>query len=191
MNQSWKQERKLRHGVPSDDKKEPEYIYDGDTGTAFVNGFWRVVSQTQWERWQRSLVELKYKKAVVIAALRVFAFAGKKNLFEKLEANYFVCLTDGWGEIGMRIKVKSIEYYGYNLTIYDKSSDYPLNGPWYLVAIENSLGKELFTRSPIKGLDTALAEGKKIVDRKFRWFVEPRSAVEIFILGDDDRSTLR
>lgn len=87
----------------------------------------------------------------------------------------------------MRIKVKSIEYYGYNLTIYDNSSDYPLNGPWYLVAIENSLGKELFTRSPIKDLDTALAEGKKIVDRKFRWFVEPRSAVEIFILGDDDR----
>ena len=39
----------------------------------------------------------------------------------------------------MRIKVKSIEYYGYNLTIYDNSSDYPLNGPWYLVAIENSL----------------------------------------------------
>jgi hypothetical protein len=38
---------------PSDDEKEPEYIYDGDTGTAFINGQWRIVSQTQWERWQR------------------------------------------------------------------------------------------------------------------------------------------
>lgn len=40
--------------LTSDDEKEPEYIYDGDTGTAFINGKWRVVSQTQWERWQRS-----------------------------------------------------------------------------------------------------------------------------------------
>ena len=87
----------------------------------------------------------------------------------------------------MRIKVKSIEYEGYNLTLYDNTKDYQINGPWYLVAIENSLGKELFTRSPFQNVDTALAEGKKIVDRKFLGKVEPRSAIEIFILGDDDR----
>lgn len=44
----------IKARLTSDDEKEPEYIYDGDTGTAFINGFWRVVSQTQWERWQRS-----------------------------------------------------------------------------------------------------------------------------------------
>ena len=55
------------------------------------------------------------------------------------------------------------------------------------MAIENSSGKELFTRSPFQNVDTALAEGKKIVDRKFLGKVEPRSAIEIFILGDDDR----
>ena len=83
--------------------------------------------------------------------------------------------------------MKSIEYYGYNITLYDNTKDYQINGPWYLVAIENSLGKELFTRSPFQNVDTALAEGKKIVDRKFLGKVEPRSAIEIFILGDDDR----
>ena len=67
----------------------------------------------------------------------------------------------------MRIKVKSIEYEGYNLTLYDNTKDYEINGPWYLVAIENSSGKELFTRSPFQNVDTALAEGKKRVDRKF------------------------
>lgn len=40
--------------LASDDEEESEYIYDGDTGTAFIDGEWRVVSQTQWERWQRS-----------------------------------------------------------------------------------------------------------------------------------------
>lgn len=80
--------------------------------------------------------------------------------------------------------MKSIEYYGYNLTIYDNSSDYPLNGPWYLVAIENSLGKELFTRSPIKDLETALAEGKKIVDRRLLGKTEPQNAIYIFVTDD-------
>jgi uncharacterized membrane protein (UPF0182 family) len=37
-----------------DDEEEPEYEYDGDTGCAFINGEWRVVSSSQWERWQRS-----------------------------------------------------------------------------------------------------------------------------------------
>ena len=36
-----------------DDEKEPEYEYDGDTGCARIDGKWRIVSQTQWERWQR------------------------------------------------------------------------------------------------------------------------------------------
>ena len=39
--------------LTSDDEKEPEYIYDGDTGTAFIDGKWRVVDSMQWERWQR------------------------------------------------------------------------------------------------------------------------------------------
>ena len=36
-----------------DELDYPEYEYDGDTGCAFINGEWRIVSQTQWERWQR------------------------------------------------------------------------------------------------------------------------------------------
>ncbi len=86
----------------------------------------------------------------------------------------------------MRIKVKSIEYERYNLTIYDNSSDSPQNGPWYLVAIENSLGKELFTRSPFQNVDTALAEGKKIVDRKFLGKVEAQFFVEIYTSETSD-----
>jgi hypothetical protein len=80
----------------------------------------------------------------------------------------------------MRIKVKSIEYEGYNLTLYDNTKDYQINGPWYLVAIENSLGKELFTRSPFQNVDTALAEGKKIVDKRFLGKVEAQNFVEIY-----------
>ena len=45
--------KEVKARLTSDDEKEPEYIYDGDTGTAFINGKWRVVSSTQWERWQR------------------------------------------------------------------------------------------------------------------------------------------
>jgi hypothetical protein len=84
----------------------------------------------------------------------------------------------------MRIKIKSIEYSGYNLIIYDEIGDSPLDLCWYLVAIEDSLGKELFTRSPIKDLETALAEGKKIVDRRFLGKTEPRNAIEIFVTDD-------
>jgi hypothetical protein len=80
----------------------------------------------------------------------------------------------------MRIQVKSIEYEGYNLTLYDNTKDYQINGPWYLVAIENSLGKELFTRSPFQNVDTALAEGKKIVDKRFLGKVEAQNFVEIY-----------
>jgi hypothetical protein len=80
----------------------------------------------------------------------------------------------------MRIKMKSIEYEGYNLTLYDNTKDYQINGPWYLVAIENSLGKELFTRSPFQNVDTALAEGKKIVDTRFLGKVEAQGFVEIY-----------
>lgn len=88
----------------------------------------------------------------------------------------------------MRIKIKSIEYEGYNLTIYDNSSDYPLSGRcWYLVAIENNSGKELFTRSPIKDLEAALAEGKKIVDKRLLGKVEPQKAIEIYISDTSDK----
>ena len=80
----------------------------------------------------------------------------------------------------MRIKVKSIEYEGYNLTLYDNTKDYQINGPWYLVAIENSLGKELFTRSPFQNVDTAFAEGKKIVDTRLLGKVEAQGFVEIY-----------
>ena len=86
----------------------------------------------------------------------------------------------------MRIKVKSIEYEGYNLTLYDNTKDYQINGPWYLVAIENSSGKELFTRSPFPNVDTALAEGKKIVDTRFLGKVKAQDFVEIYTSETSD-----
>lgn len=33
---------------------DDEYVYDGDTGKAFINGEWVVVSSTEWERFQSS-----------------------------------------------------------------------------------------------------------------------------------------
>ena len=87
----------------------------------------------------------------------------------------------------MRIKVKSIEYEGYNLIIQDVSNDYPLSGRcWYLVAIENNSGKELFTRSPFPNVDTALAEGKKIVDTRFLGKVKAQDFVEIYTSETSD-----
>lgn len=42
-------EIKARIADPEDD--EPEYQYDGDTGKAFINGHWQVVSSLTWERY--------------------------------------------------------------------------------------------------------------------------------------------
>lgn len=85
--------------------------------------------------------------------------------------------------------MKSIEYRRYNLIIYDVNNDYSKDFPpnsryWYLIAIEDNSGKELFTslylRSPVKDLETFEQEVKKIVDTRFLSKVEPRSAVEIY-----------
>lgn len=95
----------------------------------------------------------------------------------------------------MRIKIKSIEYSGYNLIIYDVNNDYSKDFPpssrhWYLIAVEDNSGKELFTtlylRSPVKHLEAFEQEVKEIVETRFLSKVEPRSAVEIYTSDTSD-----